>query len=199
MDQQTVFHYDKHAVELVRRYESADVSHIRHSMIRHLEGKKVLQIGCGSGRDASFLLDSGFDVRAVDASAAMADEATRLHPELHGRVSCEALPLAEDSALLREIFHAVVATAVFMNIPEERLFEAAFQNKRMLSSGGVLLIWTSPGRQGLTDHRDRGGRLLLERSPDGLRLLFERLGFDIVAGVHHGGLARPDADTTRST
>jgi hypothetical protein len=56
----------------------------------------VLELGCGSGREAAFLRQVGHDVKGVDASQEIIEEALRRHPELAGRLSCQAVPLPEE-------------------------------------------------------------------------------------------------------
>ncbi|MCX7031268.1 MAG: methyltransferase domain-containing protein [Spirochaetes bacterium] len=181
-DERTVSRYDSHARELSRRYESADMSQLYTMLLRYLppKGASVLELGCGSGRDAAFLLASGYEVTAVDASAGMVAEATRFHPELAGRVSCAAIPFPADSPLLQRSFDAVVSIAVFMHIPDNDLAAAASQLRVLVRQGGILFLEVSSGRQGLQAERDGKGRLFRERRPEEYRLLFERHGFVFV-------------------
>lgn len=184
MDKPTVSYYDDNASQVSRKYESADMSHIAHLFLRHLpdKGSKILDLGCGSGRDAAFLLESGYNLRGVDASANMIEEALKEHPELAGRLSVEAVPLPEGSALLKETFQAVVAMAMLMHVPEQDLFQTAFQIKRMLGGGGIAFLSVSTGRMGVdAGGRDGNGRLFQERPPEELQLIFERLGFRLAA------------------
>jgi len=171
VDQKTIQYYENHALECSRKCESANMSHLDHLLLRHLpdKGARVLELGCGPGREAAFLLRSGYDVTGIDASRGMIDEALRGHPELTGRLSCEAVPLPEDSRMLSESFEAVIAVALFMHIPDQDLFETAFQVKRMLGPHGVLFIgilWHS-----LVFQLDEGGAV---RSIDQVETIIRR-------------------------
>jgi len=184
MDQATIDYYDRNARSCGARYESADMSHLDHLLLRHLpeRGGRVLELGCGSGREASFLLKSGHDVHGIDASQEMIEEALRRHPELTGRLSREAVPLAEGSSLLSESFDAVLAIALLMHIPDSELFETIRQLKRMLPPLGVVFVSVSSGRPDVdASGRSQGGRLFRERPAEELQLLFERLGFRLAA------------------
>lgn len=181
-DTQTVDRYDSGARAFSERYESVDMSQLYTLLDRYLPppGSSVLELGCGSGRDAAFLLSRGYDVMAVDASVAMIAEATQLHPELDGRVVHAAVPLPEGSPLLSRTFHAVFSNAMLMHVPDEGLRRTARQIRRLLRHDGVLVISVSVGREGLRDDRDGTGRLFLERPAAAYRQLFEGAGLGFV-------------------
>jgi SAM-dependent methyltransferase len=178
VDKRTVSHFDENARSVASSYEIADMKPLHQLLLRYLPaGKPVLEIGCGSGRDAASLLGEGLDVTAVDASAGMVSEAMARHPGLTGRVAHAEFPLPVDSPLLDKRYSGVVSIATVMHIPDVRLFEFAMQVRELLDPGGVLIISSSIGRGGLPGNRDESGRLLIERPPEELQLLFERLGF----------------------
>ena len=57
MDRSTIYFYNKNADTLAELYETADMSEIHALLVRFLSEKaRILEIGCGSGRDAAFLL-----------------------------------------------------------------------------------------------------------------------------------------------
>ena len=181
MDSSTNYHYEKNAAGIANRYESADMTIIHEILLRHLsKSGKVLEIGGGSGRDTAFLLDKGFDVAVADASAEMIAAAVARHPELSSRAVCASFPLPGDSELLKRRFDSIFTIATLMHIPDQDLFECASQIRDLLVPGGTLLISSSIGREDLVDDRDRDGRLMKERPPEELQLLFERLGFRFV-------------------
>ncbi len=192
MDSASVSYYDSNAPELCHKYEAADMSMLKRRLERHLpEAGAVLEIGCGSGRDAAVLKALGYDVTAVDASAGMCATAVACHPELSDRILCEAMPFADGSPLLSRTFDAVVCVATLMHVPDQELFEVAYQIRQILRPDGIVFLTVSSGRAGISGNRDPDGRLFVERSPDQLRLLFERLGFNFVAQyVDKDSLAR---------
>lgn len=206
MDAATVNVYDGHAAEFARRYAEADAAALQQLLLRYLTpGSRVLDIGCGSGRDAAFLAANGYRVTATDAAAAMLavarPNAVRLASDVMPRLACPAdvrllqaaFPLPAGAALLAERFDAVVALAVVMHLPDRELFEFAFQVRSLLEKGGTLILSASTGRPGLDGSgRDDSGRLFRERPAGELRLLFERLGFRLVAEHDSAdGLGRP--------
>lgn len=104
-------------------------------------GMRLLDAGCGGGRNLVYFLRNGFDVHGVDASpeavGAVRHLAANLAPRLpadHFRVaSLEALDLADAS------FDAVVAIAVLHFAADEAHFERMLLELwRVLAPGGML-------------------------------------------------------------
>jgi len=88
MDRSTIHYYDENAEKLSELYETADMSIVHSLLLRFLPEKvSVLEIGCGSGRDAGFLMAKGYDVTAIEASPKMLQVAQSLHPELAVRIT----------------------------------------------------------------------------------------------------------------
>lgn len=73
MHQETIQYYDLEATRLSEKYNSAGVKSLHETLQTWLprEGK-VLEIGCGSGRDSSFMAATlGLQVTATDANGGM--------------------------------------------------------------------------------------------------------------------------------
>jgi hypothetical protein len=71
MDRSTIHYYNKNADKLAELYETADMSEINALLVRFLSAKaSILEIVCGSGRDAAFLeylFEFAFQVRDLVA------------------------------------------------------------------------------------------------------------------------------------
>jgi SAM-dependent methyltransferase len=79
----TITYYTTHVKNLVKRYESADVPDLHTFLADSFPpGARLLELGCGSGRDAAFMLENGFDVTASDGVREMFDAAAACHPAL---------------------------------------------------------------------------------------------------------------------
>lgn len=69
LDSKTLGYYDDNAERLARAYDGADVSQL-HALLRreHPVPGRVLEIGCGSGRDSLLMASLGCSVVATDGS-----------------------------------------------------------------------------------------------------------------------------------
>ncbi|MBI5367336.1 MAG: class I SAM-dependent methyltransferase [Planctomycetes bacterium] len=78
MDPRTLDWYNANAPAVVDAYEAAD-PHRFHDFLAPLcpAGARVLDVGCGSGREVAWLQKTGALAWGVDASAAMVQEAYR--------------------------------------------------------------------------------------------------------------------------
>lgn len=70
--------YNDNAKFYVNSIESADISEQLQSFLKYIpKGGKILDGGCGTGRDSLHMFKQGYDVIAFDASEKMADIAAK--------------------------------------------------------------------------------------------------------------------------
>lgn len=179
MDKPTLDYYALHASEVAQRYEVAP-SPLAHRFAESFSsGGRILDIGCGSGRDLAQLHKQGFQPFGIDGTEEFVQLAQMLHPELKGRVVQGLLP-----DLLTPFggeFDGVLCCAVLMHIDSTELFNAALSIKRCLKVNGRLLISVPSQRSDTGEgERDANGRLFKTYPSAYLRLIFERLGFSLI-------------------
>lgn len=179
MDKPTLDYYAHHASEVAQRYEVAP-SPLAHRFAESFpSGGRILDIGCGSGRDLAQLHKQGFQPYGVDGTEKLVQLAQMLHPELMGRVVQGLLP--DLPTPFDGEFDGVLCCAVLMHIDSTELFNAALSIKRCLKVNGRLLISVPSQRSDTGDgERDANGRLFKSYPSAYLRLIFERLGFSLI-------------------
>jgi SAM-dependent methyltransferase len=179
MDLCTLKYYSAHAPQVAQRYEDAPSSLAPRLSSSFHAGGRVLDIGCGSGRDLAELARQGFQPFGVDGTPEFVELAQQYHPELKGRVVHGLLP--DFIVPFNGEFDGVLCCAVLMHIDSTELFNAALTIKRCLKVNGRLLI-SVPSQRSDTkdDDRDANGRLFKNYHPGYLRLIFERLGFSLI-------------------
>ncbi len=134
-------YYDNHASALATLYDAIDSSDIHDIWAEHMPPRAGLacDIGAGTGRDANWLANLGWDVIAVEPSSAMRDAAAaRSHPDVTWLD--DALPRLDKLRALGYRFDFILLSAVWMHIPpahRERAFRILTE---MLGPSGVLVI-----------------------------------------------------------
>lgn len=99
-----------------------------------------------------------------------------MHPELQGRISQDGLPAL--STIGDQTFDGILCSAVLMHIPEEELFDSIFSLRRILKSGGRLLVSLPIEPDGTpTCGRDPTGRIFNGLSAGKIEWLLSRCGF----------------------
>ncbi len=179
MDVRTLNYYTAHANEVAQRYEATPSSLAARFCSAFAPGGRVLDIGCGSGRDLAELNRQGFQPFGIDGTSEFVELAQEYHPELRDRIELGLLP--DFSVPFGGEFDGVLCCAVLMHIDSTELFNAALAIKRCLRVNGRLLISVPSQRSDTGEgERDANGRLFKTYHPGYLRLIFERLGFSLI-------------------
>lgn len=180
MDSQTLAYYAKNAQTIAKRYESI-TSGLAPTFEKAYPAKgRILDVGCGSGRDLAILLKSGRDVYGLEACPQLIDEAVRYHPELSGRIIQGVLPhcaIPFDGS-----FDGVLCSAVLMHIAPVHYLDCIFFIKESLKPGGIVLYSVPASRPdvGKTNHRDAVGRLFVEDAAHQIKSIFLNQSFQLL-------------------
>ncbi len=179
MDEPTHRYYRGTAALLAEEYDRA--ASAMESVLRRAfdQGMRVLDVGAAGGRDIDLLLKMGCDAYGVEPCDELRQIGLQRRPHLVGRLQPGELP--QLGLPFGGGFDGVLCCAVLMHLPRAEILDAAIALRSVLKEDGRLLLSVPVGRPGLNEeHRDSGGRLFTPLPPDYLRLLFERVGFDLV-------------------
>ncbi len=158
MMHKTLSYYENNAKHLSQRYESANVDNIHALLLKTFPSKSyLLEIGCGSGRDAAFMHGNGYDVLAIDGSREMIAEAKRCHPELVGRL--EVIKIPDELHFELSSFDGVYCIATLMHLDKSEIDQTIEKVAMILKAGSKFLFSVSVQRDDLDDHgKDEKGR-----------------------------------------
>ena len=131
---ETIRYYDEHAEEYTADTRSSLMSYAyeRYLFFLPKEGR-ILDLGCGSGRDTKFFLEKGYDVEAIDGSkqlAAIASEYTGI----------EVKHMTFDEIDAENAFEGIWACASLLHCTREELSSVYFKLIRALKLEGVLYM-----------------------------------------------------------
>ncbi len=130
----TTGYYDAHAAEFCENTVSVDVSALYLPFLRELPaGGRILDAGCGSGRDSRAFLRSGYRVVSIDASREMVAAATK-------HTGQEALLLRFDALDFDSEFDGIWACGSLLHIARRDLDSVLARFSRALKPKGVAYL-----------------------------------------------------------
>lgn len=177
----TVVYYDKNAAEFTRGTESVDMSHLYGEFLPLVpEGGRILDAGCGSGRDAVFFKRQGYVVSAFDASFELAAIASR---GMGTPVKVMSFTdLESDSE-----YDGIWACASLLHVSTSEMDEVLNRLTRALKPGAVLYVSFKYG----TAEVIRDGRFFNDYDENKFQALIERHNDLSVAKMWQTNDSRP--------
>jgi SAM-dependent methyltransferase len=171
--------------------ESAHSAISRHFAAAFAPGARVLDVGCGMGRDLAVLREMGFDACGVEPHDAMRARALELHPTLAARIASASLP--DLGQPFGGGFDAVVCSAVLMHVTADALpASLAALNAVLVPQARVLMAVPEMQANLLVDGHDQDGRAFTNHAPEHVVRLMAELGFAL---VNRADIATPSTDT----
>lgn len=130
----TTAYYDTHAAEFCKDTASADMSELYAPFVREIPaGGRILDAGCGSGRDSLAFLKMGYQVVSIDASAEMVNATTNLTGQ-------EARQLTFDALDFDSEFDGIWACASLLHVARRDLGSVLARLTKALKPTGVLYL-----------------------------------------------------------
>lgn len=121
---------------------------LRHLFLDSLPGTRVLDCGCGLGRDSVYFAEKGCRVIAADIVPDFLPIVKAGHPAIAPLVMDMTRPCFAEG-----VFDGVYLYASFIHVPPERTLSTLAGFRRMLTAGGVLFIQHVASRRGLDSYR----------------------------------------------
>jgi SAM-dependent methyltransferase len=163
--------YEAHAREYFERTVSADLRGLYDRVLKHVPpGGRILDAGCGSGRDLKVFKSRGFDALGIDASATL----VQLASEYSG-APCQRRRL--ERVDWRSRFDAVWACASLVHLPKPRLVPALGRLRAALVRDGVIF---ASFKAGSGEERASDGRRFVYYEAGELRGLFDEARLAVV-------------------
>jgi 2-polyprenyl-3-methyl-5-hydroxy-6-metoxy-1,4-benzoquinol methylase len=191
MNQTTLKYYQKNGKNIAERYESADVSDLHRVLNASFKSPAtLLELGCGSGRDAAFMTKQGFTVTAVDGSATMIESAVNHHPELSGCL--HTLQLPEELSDRFGKFDGVFSIAALMHFSQPQIETIIKQVNALLIAKGRFFFSVPIQRDDIkNDEFDAKGRRFTAMTEAQWLDLCRQYGFELIrSSTTEDGLGR---------
>ena len=187
----TLSYYETNASNLSKRYESADVVTLHQTLLKTFTpNSKLLEIGCGSGRDARFMFEKGYDITAIDGSQKMINEAKTIHPSLEPHLFTMQLPHSLEFE--PNSFDGIYSIATLMHLTQEEIRVTIQKIYILLKTKGKFLFSISIERDDTDKNdKDQHQRLFTSLSKEEWLEICSEYGFTILdTKVNRDGLGR---------
>ena len=155
--------YNKNSKEFFDNTVYADMTEAHDEFLKYVKPDgKILDAGCGSGRDSAFFLDKGFSVVSFDAS----DEMVRLSSELTGQKTIKMM--FQDISFIDE-FDGVWACASLLHVSKNEINDVIERIVNSMKPNGIFYASFKYGDEEIV----RDGRLFNSYNEQTLKSLIE--------------------------
>ena len=137
----TIESYNKFAKNYVEYTFDTILQYQLTQFISFLKGKKVLDVGAGSGRDAQYLKEEGLKVTGIELSSEVIKEAKR-----KTRLSFKEMDM-RNMDFKDTIFDGVWCCGSFIHLPKKDAEKALKEFHRVLTENGVLYLGLKEGEK----------------------------------------------------
>lgn len=169
MNDKNIEYYNENAESFFNGTVNVDMSLWRDKFEQYLpDGGRVLDAGCGSGRDSRAFKKHGFSVVAFDA----ASEMCRIASE---HIDQPVWQMRFDEISFDEEFDGIWACASLLHVPYEELPVVMKKLHKALKSKGMLYVSFKYGE----GTKKRGERSFSDFTEETVRPLFEKAGFEV--------------------
>lgn len=132
----TIQYYEDHADEFAANTLNADMASIRSRFLAYLPaGCRILDFGCGTGRDSKAFLELGYDVTAIDGSEALC----KIAQALTG-LSVRCLDFRKYEPAKDEIYEGIWACASLLHLQKDDLLPVMHVLSQVLQPGGAFYV-----------------------------------------------------------
>ncbi len=176
MDIQTIQFYNDNSAQIAEKYNAVSDGIDKYFKLAFYAKSKILDIGCGSGRDLKILRTMQFDAYGVDPCKQFVNNIN----------SNETLAFVDSLPKLAQVannvYDGILCSAVLMHLHKEQLTSASYAIRRILRENGRLLLSIPLPDKTINNetNRDENNRLFNGITPNELQIIFEKINFKLL-------------------
>lgn len=145
----TIEYYNKNSKDYFDSTVNVDMSASYEEFINLLpKGSKILDLGCGSGRDSLQFMKLGYDVTAVDGSLELAKRATKL-------LGKEVIVSSFEELQLEDKYDGIWACASLLHLEDNALRDVLNKLYDNLNDSGIFYMSFKYGTSEFIDENNR--------------------------------------------
>lgn len=170
----TLEYYQRNAKEFFSQTINVDMQNVYHPFLEYLpkthlsNQQKILDVGCGSGRDSVFFANKGFEVVAIDGSKSLIE----LAQQTDTRIDWQCLRFDEIAKQSwQNQFTGIWACASLLHVPFDDLPKILNDLLSCLRPTGILYASFKYG----DNEREKDGRFFCDMNEHGWQLIGEQL------------------------
>lgn len=162
-------YYRENAQEFIERTENTVFNNMQTRFLQYLRpGDRILDFGCGSGRDAAAFMKLGYKAEALDATEAFIRKTRNM--------GIPSRCMLYSQFVDQNLYDGIWACASLLHLSDDELTDALSRIHAALKPCGVF--YCSMKRGSFQGERD--GRWFHDQTMDSLKVLLERNGFEIL-------------------
>ena len=141
LQQKIIRYYHEHAAARFDYFEQAAVKHCDYSLQFIVPAPaRILDVGSGSGRDAAYFAQLGYQVTAIEPAKELRKLAMQKHTHPAIEWVDDRLPELPAFAHISQAYDHIHLSAVIFHLPPEQIRTALEQMHRLLKPEGTMYI-----------------------------------------------------------
>ena len=170
MTNNNIDYYNQNADSFYESTVETDMSEWQNRFLKHIPaGGRILDAGCGSGRDSKAFIKQGYSVVAFDASREMCIKASEL-------IGQEVWQIRFDEMAFDDEFDGVWACASLLHVNDKDLPEIFKKIHKALKENGILYASFKYGE----GKRERGERSFIDFTEESIKPILIMSGFEVI-------------------
>ena len=162
--EKTLSYYNEQPDQFIRTTLEADMTEIRSRFIKHLgPNARILDFGCGSGRDTKAFLEAGYIVEAIDGSVELCKKAAA-----YTGIPVKQMLFSDLNE--KDRYDGIWANASILHLPRAELADVLQKLEKALRPQGILFASFKYG----TFEGIRTGRYYTDFTRDTLSTFWEK-------------------------
>lgn len=168
---ETIHYYETNAERFIQSTVGADMGEMQAKFLARVpEGGKILDLGCGAGRDSLAFARAGYDVTPIDGSPQMCAATERL-------TGLSAICTTFEDFETEDIYDGIWACASLLHLPKADVVKVMNSLRKNLREGGVFYVSFKYG----TGAGERNGRYFTDLTEESFAELMKEVpGFETV-------------------
>jgi len=177
----TLKYYNEHAKAFADSTANLEFTKFQDKFLSYIKpGARVLDFGCGSGRDTKYFLDKGFQVDAVDGSSELVKMASE-----YAQIEVKQMLFQELQAV--GVYDGIWACSSILHLTGDELVDVMERMEKALVSKGIIYMSFKYG----TEENERKGRHFTDMTEDKMKGMLDKVGLFMTEDVWVTSDVRP--------